>query len=486
LGQPGVQNYNQQTTDYYPQNTDQYTTTGQAQGWDQSAGGVQHQSYPVQQPVPGTTPTPGSGYGSTTQPPPPYVLQEKKKGNTKLIIGVVAIIAIIIIAIVAIQFFIPSMGGGEDEDILDTDGDKIPDIEDTDMDNDGKINQFDKFPLNSTEWEDVDNDFIGDNSDPVVVKQLTSASEETTDTNMHPRLSSGKIFFIRYSWNLFSDPPEITSQDIYKYTISSGSYDSVYHDVDKVSTGFSDWELMLINEIAVSSSAKYFTQDSVEKEGGITYVSTSSELYKVVGNGETLLMNSDAFEECMNLEIYGSKVVFQRVTQDSDTVYLYDGSTVQLISEDLSYHPDIYESSIVYVKETGGENYIELNKAGATQQIAATATGVEYFSPRIYEDSIVYIKKDGSDSDIYFYDGADKSDSKLTDGSGITDLFDFDGKYVLFKRSSGDSSKNGLFIMNVNNQDETKISNFGGNADLEGSYVTFYYDENIYLARLRL
>lgn len=47
----------------------------------------------------------------------------------------------------------------------DIDGDKIPDILDKDMDQDGYNNTDDHFPADPLEWHDSDNDGIGDNSD---------------------------------------------------------------------------------------------------------------------------------------------------------------------------------------------------------------------------------------------------------------------------------------------------------------------------------
>ncbi len=50
--------------------------------------------------------------------------------------------------------------------LQDTDYDGIPNIEDTDDDNDGVPDKEDAFPLNAAEWVDTDGDRIGDNEDP--------------------------------------------------------------------------------------------------------------------------------------------------------------------------------------------------------------------------------------------------------------------------------------------------------------------------------
>ncbi len=49
---------------------------------------------------------------------------------------------------------------------LDTDNDNIGDNTDTDIDGDNILNEADAFPLDVTEWLDTDNDTIGDNTDP--------------------------------------------------------------------------------------------------------------------------------------------------------------------------------------------------------------------------------------------------------------------------------------------------------------------------------
>jgi hypothetical protein len=50
-------------------------------------------------------------------------------------------------------------------DNLDTDGDGIGDLGDTDIDGDGVFNDFDAFPYDGSEWIDTDLDGLGDNTD---------------------------------------------------------------------------------------------------------------------------------------------------------------------------------------------------------------------------------------------------------------------------------------------------------------------------------
>jgi len=474
------QYFNQMTPNSYSQNTTQYILNQQVQTFDQPIQTIQQPNV-NKQPI--TSPIPNQNFGLY----PAYIEPKKKKKNIKLIIGVICIITLMIIAITAGQLLLQSSGNNEKEtsNLLDTDGDKIPDIKDTDDDNDGKPDKSDAFPLDSSEWYDIDNDNIGDNSDPIIVHRITSASEDTDDTNVYPRLSNENIYFIRYNWNRFFDPPVIESQDIVKYSISDGSFSNVYHNLDKVETYFSNWELLYINEIAVSTSAIYFTQESVEKENGTTYTGTSSELYKIDNQEAKLIMGSDVFENCLYPVIYKSKLVFQHSTSETHEVYLYDSSKLTLISGDKSYHPNIYESSIVYITETNGKNYIELNKSSNTQQITIPTPGVDYSSPMVYQDSIVYERKENNIQNIYYYNGVTKINTKLTSFSGNEALYDFDGKYALIKRSSSNNNQVGLYIINMETQKETKISNFGSNADLEGNYITFYDNENIYYGTLK-
>lgn len=59
---------------------------------------------------------------------------------------------------------------------LDTDLDQICDNIDWDRDGDGIANEIDRFPLDSSEWEDGDNDGIGKNEDGVEISQVTWAT----------------------------------------------------------------------------------------------------------------------------------------------------------------------------------------------------------------------------------------------------------------------------------------------------------------------
>ena len=48
---------------------------------------------------------------------------------------------------------------------LDTDSDRVCDVMDDDDDNDGVVDSYDMFPLDSVEWNDDDGDGVGDNTD---------------------------------------------------------------------------------------------------------------------------------------------------------------------------------------------------------------------------------------------------------------------------------------------------------------------------------
>ena len=60
-----------------------------------------------------------------------------------------------------VQVLVPTLEGNT----TDTDNDKIPDVQDTDDDNDGVLDEHDAFPLDKNETTDLDGDGIGDNAD---------------------------------------------------------------------------------------------------------------------------------------------------------------------------------------------------------------------------------------------------------------------------------------------------------------------------------
>jgi hypothetical protein len=62
----------------------------------------------------------------------------------------------------------------------DTDGDGACDLLDPDMDGDNRLNEVDAFPLDSSEWEDRNNDGKGDNAYPLSITDKMSLNPITT------------------------------------------------------------------------------------------------------------------------------------------------------------------------------------------------------------------------------------------------------------------------------------------------------------------
>ena len=90
---------------------------------------------------------------------------QSKPNNFKKF-GAIGVVIIIIIATFAgASILLKNDSKKKDEAIFDTDGDGIPDIEDTDDDNDGVLDENDAFPLDSKEWLDTDEDLVGNNAD---------------------------------------------------------------------------------------------------------------------------------------------------------------------------------------------------------------------------------------------------------------------------------------------------------------------------------
>ena len=71
---------------------------------------------------------------------------------------------------------------GSAQDIMDLDGDGIPDSEDTDRDGDGVANNVDAFPDDATESVDADGNGVGDNADPIVTTYMYDSSFADTSS----------------------------------------------------------------------------------------------------------------------------------------------------------------------------------------------------------------------------------------------------------------------------------------------------------------
>ena len=126
----------------------------------------------------------------------------------------------------------------------DSDRDGVPDIRDTDDDNDGTLDTADALPLNPTEDTDTDNDGVGDNADAFPTDGTLSAFAVT-----ELRAAAG-VGNVTLSWNNPNNPDvQIASIDIsYKrtgtndvpMTISSTKTTSGATNVEQTITGLTN------------------------------------------------------------------------------------------------------------------------------------------------------------------------------------------------------------------------------------------------------
>ncbi len=141
------------------------------------------------------------------------------------------------------------------DDLADTDGDGVLDIDDPDRDNDGVVNGHDRFPKNPEEWADLDDDRIGDNSDTdldndgvvndddAFPRSVTCSSPDAGDEygcylDASYAFDDGEsiIYFVKglrllqfdTNTNSFLVPSHALDMDGY---VSTGVYDPVYNKV---------------------------------------------------------------------------------------------------------------------------------------------------------------------------------------------------------------------------------------------------------------
>jgi len=447
-------------------------------------------SEPYTQP---TTPTPLSTtttplYPAPTTGQPSYIVPPPKKTNVKLMIGIIGVVVILIIAAIGLTMPNPSSDGSkkEQQQALDTDGDKTPDSEDTDDDNDGYIDTIDDFPLDATEWDDWDSDGSGDNSDPLIYRRITHATVETDDSNFYPTVDGENVYYLTYNWNLFFDPPQIESQSINRYDISTGKITEVYYDLEKYDTYGGSWSIYPIDDLAAGSSQIYFAKGSQELKNGTNYYDFDSDLFKVKNKDEaTLIKDNYVHQYCKELSADGKRLVFTLVESGDKLVYLYDNGKLEEIGDLNSHSPDIDGSTVCYIQESNDESFIQLYSGGTTTDLTTASSGIDYESPKINQGSVVYEKEINDKNDIYYYNKNTGTHTQLTDNIYNENLYDFDGARALFYRSSSDNSVKGLYTIDVDSKVETRISDIGSDASLYNDYVIFYNSENIYLAKIK-
>jgi hypothetical protein len=455
-----------------------------------------------------------------------YILQQQQKGRKKIILGVVFVVAIIIIAAIALSLsgspdgkneiivdndndgvadekdafpYDPAEtkdsdadGVGDNADkypmdpteTMDSDGDGNGDNADLDDDNDGYLDTEDEFPTNRFEWVDWDDDDMGDNSDPYLVKTLTQADQESEDTNLHPRFKGDQLYYITYNWWLMANPPYINSQDIYRYNIDTGDKMSVYHDDKKIKNPYGVPEAQPIYEIAVSPARIYFNQDTVTNENGTVYHGFSRELNKYENNQVTTVKGTGVNEFCEDLSTFNNKVVY--VFKKLSDKYVYQDVVPNKIDGPGAFDPDIDSSGIVYVLKIPQGSVVRKFDDDMITNITDLEPDIEFRRPKISGAYIVYERLENENSDIYLYNMLEDDHSQLTDTAQDDLILDFDGKYVLFRRSSTNKTIKGVYVVEVASGKVDKIADIAANnGEINGNYFALGYDQNIYLGQIK-
>jgi hypothetical protein len=99
---------------------------------------------------------------------------------------------------------------------------------------------------------------------------------------------------------------------------------------------------------------------------------------------------------------------------------------------------------------------------------------------------MVYEQEKNSITNIFYYNKETGLHTQITNSNDKEQLFDFDGSYALYYRSSSENRNKGLYVYDFDTEKEIKVSEQVVNtARLNNDLVTFESEQNIYLAKIK-
>jgi len=186
---------------------------------------------------------------------------------------------------------------------------------------------------------------------------------------------------------------------------------------------------------------------------------------------------------CSNMEIYGSKVVWQNM---GEGISLYDESTkelTQIASE--AYSPDIYRNNIIYEKiiwlQEEPYTLCSLYLYDLTTKKETQITDYVHadYKTAIYGNKIVWIKSD-EPSIIYIYDIQSKKVSSTNVSNAVSSL-DIFGNTIVWESKSNEISN--IYISDISSHKITQITMSGSAIEpaIYGNRIVYLSKNDVYM-----
>lgn len=186
---------------------------------------------------------------------------------------------------------------------------------------------------------------------------------------------------------------------------------------------------------------------------------------------------------CSNMEIYGSKVVWQNM---GDGISLYDTSTEELTQiANEAYNPDIHRNNIVYEKIMWlqEEPYtlcgIYLYDLTTKKETQITDYIHADFKTAIYGNKIVWVRSD-EPSIIYIYDIPSKKMITANVSDAVSGL-DISGNTIVWESKSNEISN--IYISDISTQKITQITTSGSAIEpaIYGNRIVYLSKNDVYM-----
>ncbi len=295
---------------------------------------------------------------------------EKKE----LIIGVVIIILVIVITLGVTYYLIENVDNWdgttddpEPDDTIDTDGDGFIDI-------------YDDFPEDDTEWEDWDDDDIGDNEDIMVHKWMDSPNfyvnltsngpvSESMAYRIIPNMNSKQADRFYYAGGLpIGDPDSVlspyglyaksTADGSKEWTSWSGAFETdseITSNIEGMNFGSKRDPLNMDFRLLFGTDGGdlYIIEDGLYS----SYVPLDDDIQSFILDGS--VVGVDIYEDQNN--ILSSEDIFIATT-DSGSLYIIDGEfnitkTISIPNAELSRPSISSDGKYVYVGTRAGKLY---------------------------------------------------------------------------------------------------------------------------------